>query len=46
MKEKSEDVDICFDDCVVDLAKVNVRVRRIKNGVSRTEWNKTKLGLK
>jgi hypothetical protein len=42
MKEKSEDVDICFDDCVVDLAKVNMRVKRIKNGISRTEWNETK----
>ena len=29
-KEKSEDIDIAFDDCVVDLAKVNVRVKRIK----------------
>ena len=43
MKEKSEDIDIAFDDCIVDLAKVNVRVRRIKNGVSRKEWNETKL---
>jgi len=42
MKQKSEDVDIAFDDCVVDLAKVNVRVKRIKNGISRTEWNKNK----
>jgi hypothetical protein len=42
MKEKAEDVDIAFDDCVVDLAKVNVRVKRIKNGISRHEWNETK----
>lgn len=42
VKEKSEDVDICFDDCDVDLAKVNVRVKRIKNGISRKEWNETK----
>jgi hypothetical protein len=41
MKQKSEDVDICFDDCVVDLAKVNMRVKRIKNGISRKEWNET-----
>lgn len=41
MKEKSDDVDICFDDCVVDLARVNVRVRRHRNSVSRKEWNET-----
>lgn len=35
-------IDIAFDDCDVDLAKVNVKVRRIKNSVSRAEWNKTK----
>lgn len=32
-------VDICFDDCIVDLAKVNVRVKRINNSVDRREWN-------
>lgn len=42
MKQKSDDVDIAFDDCVVDLAKVNVRVKRMKNGISRTDWNKNK----
>lgn len=42
MKQKSEDIDICFDDCVVDLAKVNVRVKRLNNGISRKEWNETK----
>lgn len=42
VKEKSSDVDISFDDCVVDLAKVNVRVKRIENSVSRAEWNKRK----
>lgn len=41
-KEKCDDIDIAFDDCVVDLAKVNIRVKRIKNGISRAEWNKTK----
>lgn len=35
-------IDIAFDDCVVDLAKVNVRVKRIKNGISRADWNKEK----
>lgn len=42
VKEKSEDVDICFDDCIVDLAKVNIRVKRINNGISRKEWNENK----
>lgn len=31
IKQKDESVDICFDDCLVDLAKVNVRIKRIKN---------------
>lgn len=35
-------VDIAFDDCDVDLAKVNVKVKRLDNFVSRREWNKTK----
>lgn len=42
VKEKREDVDIAFDDCDVDLAKVNVKVKRINNGVERKEWNRTK----
>lgn len=42
VKQKSEDVDICFDDCIVDLARVNVRVGRIKNSISRSEWNERK----
>jgi len=28
-------VDICFDDCIVDLAKINIRVKRINNSVPR-----------
>lgn len=40
VKEKSEDVDIAFDDCMVDLAKVNIRVNRYNNSISRKEWNK------
>lgn len=40
-KQKSEDVDICFDDCDVDLAKVNVRVGRFDNNISRKKWNET-----
>lgn len=40
--ESKDAVDIAFDDCDVELAKVNVKVKRINNGVSRAEWNKTK----
>lgn len=42
VKQKSEDVDIAFDDCDVDLAKVNIKVKRINNNISREDWNKTK----
>ncbi len=42
VKEKREDIDICFDDCDVDLAKINIKVKRVDNHVSRKEWNKTK----
>ena len=42
IKEKSLDVDIAFDDCDVDLAKINVKVKRIENSISRAEWNKNK----
>lgn len=42
IKQKSEDVDICFDDCDVDLAKVNIKVKRLNNSISRKEWNETK----
>ena len=42
VKEKRGDVDISFDDCEVDLAKVNVRVKRINNSISRHDWNKNK----
>lgn len=42
VKEKSLDVDICFDDCDVDLATVNVKVSRFDNNVSRKEWNTAK----
>lgn len=42
IKAKSDDIDIAFDDCDVDLAKINVKVKRINNSVSRAEWNKNK----
>ncbi len=35
IKEKSDDIDIAFDDCTVDLAKINIRVNRYSNSVSR-----------
>lgn len=35
-------VDICFDDCDVDLAKTNIKVSRINNSISRKNWNSTK----
>lgn len=35
-------VDLCFDDCDVDLAKINIKVKRVKNNISRAEWNKRK----
>lgn len=38
----SEPVDIAFDDCDVELGKVNVKVKRIENSISRKEWNQTK----
>lgn len=38
-KQKSEDIDIAFDDCDVDLAKVNIRVKRLKNHISRKADN-------
>lgn len=33
-------VDIAYDDCDVDLAKVNIKVKRINNSVSRAVWNR------
>ncbi len=35
IKQKSDDIDIAFDDCDVDLAKVNVKVKRISNSINR-----------
>lgn len=39
VKEKNETVDIAFDDCDVDLGKLNIKVKRINNHVSRRAWN-------
>jgi len=43
IKQKDPTIAIAFDDVAdVDLATVNVRVKRIKNGISRADWNVTK----
>ena len=42
IKEKSEDISLCFDDCDVDLAKINIKVKRLNNFISRKEWNENK----
>lgn len=44
IKQKYDDVDLVFDDCDVDLGKVNVKIKRTNNGISREEWNKNKTG--
>ena len=36
----SEEVDLAFDDCDVELGKVNIKVKRVNNQISRAEWNK------
>lgn len=41
-KEKQETIDMAFDDCDVDLAKVNIKVKRVNNNISRKEWNEKK----
>jgi len=38
-KRQCDDVDIAFDDCDVNLGKVNVKVKRLDNSISRKEWN-------
>jgi hypothetical protein len=38
-KQRNEDIDIAFDDCDVQLAEINIKVKRINNGISRKEWN-------
>lgn len=42
VKQKCDDIDLSIDDCNVDLAKVNLKVKRVNNSISRKEWNKTK----
>lgn len=32
-----DQIDIAFDDCDTDLAKVNVKVKRLKNNISRKD---------
>lgn len=45
IRKGSEEVDIAFDDCDVTLGKVNVKVKRVANNISRATWNKTKLAV-
>ncbi len=40
VKEKRHDVDIAFDDCLVDLGTINIQVKRYNNSISRKDWNK------
>jgi hypothetical protein len=42
IKQKDRDIDIAFDDCDVDLGKINIKVKRVSNSISRKEWNKNK----
>jgi hydroxymethylpyrimidine pyrophosphatase-like HAD family hydrolase len=42
LKDKNGGIDVAFDDCDVDLATMNIKVKRIKNSISRKEWNETK----
>ena len=35
-------VDLAFDDCDVELGRVNLKVKRINNSISRKEWNNGK----
>ena len=35
-KEEDKTIDISFDDCIIDLAKVNIRVKRWNNSETRT----------
>lgn len=44
VKQKRDDIDIAFDDCDVDLALLNIKVRRVNNHISRKEWNLRKTG--
>ena len=44
MKQKRPDIDIAFDDCDVDLARVNIKVARVNNQISRKEWIERKTG--
>jgi len=41
-KKKNLEVDIAFDDYDVDLAKVNIKVKRLNNNIDREDWHKKK----
>lgn len=40
LQPKDNDIAIAFDDCDVDLARVNIKVKRLSNNISRKDWNK------
>ena len=44
IKKRDEIIDMAFDDCDVNLAQVNIKVKRINNSISRKEWNENKTG--
>lgn len=44
VKQFDPSIDLAFDDCDVLLATLNIKVKRLNNGVSRAEWNKNKNG--
>ena len=44
-KEKNDSVDLCFDDMVVDLAKINLRVKRINNSIKRKENTSKRINI-
>jgi len=41
-KQADPTIDIAFDDMPVELATINVRVKRIANSISRKDWNANK----
>jgi hypothetical protein len=42
IKQKSDDVDISFDDVTIDFATTNIRVEGINKEIPRYEWEKKK----
>ena len=42
VKQFNPEIDLCFDDCDVLLATMNIKVKRVDNFISRKEWNVNK----